>query len=155
MGPAPHSLSLSTRPLVDQVNTRFWLKPKYIWYFCQQVFMLFFNTSLFIHSTGPDKNISWVLKSFLPRSPGAEEEAGTAETNPPGKFQKMKFLHLTQLSSGAQATSQMLRRPSHFTRAAHQDMSRPVLQVISLAPRSIWFKEVHLQIYKFAWSTNI
>ena len=29
-----------------------------------------------------------------------------------------------------QATSQMLRRPSHFTRA-HEDMSRPVLQVIT------------------------
>lgn len=60
MGPAPHSLSLSTRPLVDQEQKK--------------------------------------------------------------KLVLQKQIH--------QATSQMLRRPSHFTRAAHQDMSRPVLQAL-------------------------
>ena len=39
-------------------------------------------------------------------------------------------INLNFQSVWQQATSQMLRRPSHFTRAAHHDMSRPVLQVI-------------------------
>ena len=85
MGPAPHALSLSSRPLVDQV--KFYSKPMVS--LCENM------KTLFRSKTGCIQILphTYLWLKSLPRTHflihflGAEEEAGSAEANPPGENQ--------------------------------------------------------------------
>ena len=70
MGPAPHALSLSSRPLVDQVNMNLRFVCLYLLLF------LFCEKGKRCHPIVPDLNLI-----------GPEEKIGASETNPPGKHQ--------------------------------------------------------------------